>query len=494
MKPTPNRIFVDLVWVLWYSNLMSHFIGRNRELAELQELLTKKSASLVVIRGRRRIGKSRLALEFSQSFEHAYIFSGLPPTEGITAKIQREEMRRQVQEQRIPSFGGDDWGDIFYDLAQKSKQGKVLIVLDEITWMGNKDPTFLGKLKNAWDLHFKNNPDLILIISGSNSYWIEKNILSSTGFLGRVSYRLVLDELPLNECSQFWNGHISTYEKFKVLAVTGGIPRYLEEIKPELSAEENIKRLCYQPGGILFNEFEEIFSDLFSRKAQKYKTIIQRLADGKASVVEIAKSLEREKGGDLVESLQDLMEAGFVSRDYSWSIKSGQRSKINQYRLKDNYVHFYLKYIEPYRQEIQEGVFTGLPAGWLSIMGYQFENLVINNRKKLFSLLSIPLDDIVCASPFLQTQTQQHAKCQVDLLIQTRFNTLYVCEIKFERGEIGQGIIKEMKERMEKLYVPKGFSARPVLIHVNGVTDALLDVGYFSNIIDFGQLIKASDS
>ena len=117
----------------------------------------------------------------------------------------------------------------------------------------------------------------MLIICGSVSSWIEKNILSNTGFLGRISIDLVLEELPLIDCLKFWRKtkeRLSPYEFFKVLSVTGGVPKYLEEILPEQSAETNIQRLCFKPQGLLFREFEQIFSDLFSRRSALYKKII----------------------------------------------------------------------------------------------------------------------------------------------------------------------------------------------------------------------------
>lgn len=166
---------------------MTKFIGRKKELESLRGLLRKKSSSLVVIRGRRRIGKSRLAEEYSSSsFSKAYILSGIPPESGITAQTQRVEFLRQLQEYRLPIYRSDDWGNLFHDLAQECKKGRILVVLDEITWMGSHDPTFLPKLKTAWDRYFKQNPQFVMILSGSNSAWISKNILSSTGFFGRV--------------------------------------------------------------------------------------------------------------------------------------------------------------------------------------------------------------------------------------------------------------------------------------------------------------------
>jgi uncharacterized protein len=489
---TPNRHL--LIWCAvdaMISN-MTKFIGREQQLSDLILLQKKKSASLVVIKGRRRIGKSRLAEEYSHHFSQVYTFTGLPPDENITADMQRDEFIRQLREQRIPSSGKQDWGDLFFDLAQYSAKGQILIILDEITWMGSLDPTFLGKLKITWDTYFKKNSKLILIISGSNSSWIESNILSKTGFFGRVSYRLTLDELSLAHCAAFWGKlrkKISAYEILKVLSVTGGVPRYLEEIHPELSAEQNIYRLCYKQEGILFNEFDDIFADLFQKRGERYKSIIHTIVNGCKNIEEIARALGRDKGGDLSELLAELCHDGFISRDYSWHIKTGKVTKFSQYRVRDNYLRFYLKYILPHRHKIEANAMDSLPQGWEGIIGLQFENLVINHRKGLFKLLGIPFHEVIISNPYLQTSTARTAGCQIDFMIQTQFNSLYVCEIKFCKTEIGIEVIHEVSEKLDRLKIPKGYSIRPVLIHVNGVTSSLVEKNYFAHIIDFGEFL-----
>ncbi len=134
-----------------------------------------------------------------------------------------------------------------------------------------------------------------------------------------------------------------------------------------------------------------------------------------------------------------------------------------------------------------------LPNNWESILGLQFENLVINNRKTLHRLLNIPPTEIVMSNSYLQTATKQHAKCQIDYLVQTRFNTLYVCEIKFSKTEIGSPVINEMQEKISKLVIAKGFSIRPVLIHVNGVSEQVLNANFFANIIDFSDLLSKKE-
>lgn len=468
------------------------FIGRRKELESLKGLLNKKSSSLVVIRGRRRIGKSRLAEEFSKSFPKAFICSGMPPADGVNAQLQRDEFLRQLQEYKLPVYRSDDWGNLFYDLAQVTAKGRVLIVLDEITWMGSKDPTFLPKLKTAWDRYLKKNPQLIMVISGSNSAWIEKNILSNTGFYGRISLRILLEELPLSDCNLFWNdwpGKIDAYEKFKILAITGGIPRYLEELRPDLGAEGNLQRLCFEPEGLLFREFDQIFHDLFLNKGVFYKEIVRLLVDHHLSTSELATKLRRTKGGDLSEILDELKEAGFLARDYTWNFAQKKRSKISRYRVCDNYLRFYLKYIQPNKDQIEMGKLRKLPSGWYSILGLQFENLVVNNGAIFHRLLEIPSDEIIFAGPYLQTPRTRRQGCQIDYLVQTKFNCLYLCEVKFKLGQIGLDVIDEMEKKVEALQLPRGFSYRPVLVHVNGVDENVIDSGFFGRIIDFSEFL-----
>lgn len=467
------------------------FVGRERELLILGELLSARSSSLVIIKGRRRIGKSRLIEEFGKTLR-TFNFLGLAPEEGVTAQDQRSHFTKQLEKQiGIGGLRADDWDDLLGHLSQQCRTGQVLIVLDEINWMGSKDSTFLPKLKSAWDAAFSKNPKLIMILSGSMAGWIEENILSSTGFFGRVTLDMTLDELPLNQCARFWGANarrVSAYEKFKVLSVTGGVPLYLELIRPELSAEENIERLAFRKEGLLFNEFERIFSDLFSRRSGIYKRIVQQLATGPASLEEIVRDLGHTTSGVFSRYLEDLVSTGYLARDYTWDLKSKKQSKLSRYRLKDNYLRFYLRYIEPKKERIRR--MGGLPTpSWQTIMGLQFENLVLNNRAEIMQMLSIDPAEVENDNPFLQTKTRSRPGCQIDWLIQTRFKTLYLCEIKFSQTAIAASIINEVEDKINRLVLPRGFSIRPVLIHVNGVAPAVQEAEFFARIIDFSDLL-----
>ena len=474
------------------------FIGRDSELQSLKDLLKKKTSSLVVIKGRRRIGKTRLIEEFAKG-EPFLRFIGLAPTKGVMAQSQRDEFSRLLSEQTgSPEIKTDDWSKLFSLLAEKVRRGRYIILFDEITWMAHDDPTFLSKLKNAWELYYQKNPKLILVLCGSISAWIEKNILSSTGYFGRISKKITLKELPIYQCNHLLKSigfDRSPYEKFLFLSLTGGIPWYIEQANPSYSAADNIKALCFEADGILVDEHKYIFHDLFGHRSKVYEKIARFLSGRTAQYSEISDGINYTSSGLLSDYLEEMIEAGYITRSFSWDIKTGKEKKISLYRLSDNYLRFYYKYIYPKLSLIHKGQYhqtlmTALP-GWNSIIGFQFESLVLINRRLIQNKLRLAPEDIIADDVYFQRETKQYPGCQIDYLIQTRVNTLFVCEIKFSQNELKTSVIQEVKEKIKKLTIPKSFVCIPILIHVNGVSEEVREAEYFFEIIDFSEFLNA---
>ncbi len=470
------------------------FIGREPELKRLKEFRGRKTAGLIVCSGRRRIGKSTLIEHFAEGSRFLE-FYGLAPRKEMTNQDQLDHFGEQIGIAfKIPPMKFDSWTAALTTLAAFSEQGPVIVFLDEISWMGSRDKDFSGKLKGVWDTRFKKNKDLILILCGSVSSWIEENILSDKGFMGRISLTLHLDEMPLHDANQFWATapHVSAYEKFKILGITGGVPRYLEEIQPGKTAEQNIKELCFMSGGILFGEFEKIFRDIFESRASDYKKIVEALVDGALELGPLCEKLAIQPTGGFSKKLTILMQSGFIQRDYVWS-GNKKKPKQSKFRLRDNYLRFYLKYIAPKKELIEQGLYENigleqLPE-WSSIMGLQFENLVFNNLLQVQKLLDIAPSNVLSAAPYYQNRTQRRKGCQIDLLIQTH-HCMYVCEIKF-RKKIGSAVIDEMAEKIDRLKVPTTTSVRPILIYEGDLSSAVAASGYFTSLIRFDQLLQS---
>lgn len=459
------------------------FIGRKNELSQLKEFKRRKVAGIIVCCGRRRIGKSTLIEHFGEN-THFLEFYGLAPREQLSNKDQLNHFGELLgMKFHLPSMKFDNWNQALSALASLTAKGKVIIFLDEISWMAGRDKDFAAKLKGVWDTQFKKNPELILVLCGSVSSWIEDNILNDKGFMGRVSLVIHLEEMPLDDANQFWGKRlVSSYEKFKMLCVTGGVPRYLEEIHPEQTAEQNIKRMCFSNGGILVEEFDKIFSDIFGNRSDDYKKIVSLLTHTSLTQTEIAKKLGTTPTGGFSKMLRVLTQCGFLAQD---------KNKRGQYRLRDNYLRFYLKYIEPKKVLINQGLYQDLHIEdlqeWQTIMGLQFENLVLNNLNSIQQCLQISPTSVLSAAPYFQNKTLRQEACQIDLLIQTK-HTLYVGEIKF-RKQIPLSVIHDVKEKIRKLKIPKTTSVRPVLIYEGELSTNIEAENFFSHVIQFKQLL-----
>ena len=473
------------------------FYGREEDIDRLGALWMKPTASLVTCRGRRRIGKSTLIEEFARrSDAHFLVINGLAPREKMTNKVQLDNFAQELSRQTaVPNIAVPGWADVFalVDLALGTQKGRTVLLLDEISWMGKYDPDFAGHLKNAWDARWKKHTELIVVLCGSVSSWISDNILHSTGFVGRISLDLVVDELPLRDCLRFWRQtaeRTAWREVVDVLSVTGGVAKYLEEMKPELSADENIRQLCFSPGGFLVEDFNNIFNDIFGKTSSSKKAVLEALGEGARNIAEISAAIGTDSNGHLSRMLEELELAGFIIADEVVNPATGGVSKEKRYRIRDNYTRFYLHFIAPRLSLIKKGRggFKSLNQlrGWESILGLQFENLILNNVDALLPLVGLGDALVTSAAPYRNNRNSRGGGCQVDLLIQTR-KSICVVEIK-RQAEIGEEVAEQVREKVKRIPVRSGVSVRTALVYDGHLAPALREDGYFDFLIPVEKL------
>ena len=481
------------------------FIGRTEQINQLSALWRKGSSSLVTCQGRRRIGKSRLMDEFAARSGCRYLkLSGLAPRKGMTNDDQlRYFCQRLGEKTGAEDLVARNWREAFAllnaEVARHASE-RMIVLLDEISWMGKYDSDFPGYLKDAWDDDLKKHETLILVLCGSVSSWIQRNILDSTGFVGRISLELVLGELPVRDCLQFWRQSadgVSSREVFDLLSVTGGVPMYLEEIDPTLTTNENLRRMAFTKGGTLFNDFTRIFNDVFGAKAKDKRQILSALAFESKTLSEISESLGKVRGGHVSEALEELELAGFLERDGGINPATGKEAKIARYRIRDNYTRFYLRFIEPYAAMIRRGAFNFVSLetlpGWDSILGLQFENLVLNNASELITRLGLDRSLVLSVAPYRKRASHEKRKaeadsgCQIDILIQLR-QAMYPVEVK-RRNTIGVEVIEQMKEKVARLPNPDAVSIRPVLVYDGNLSPAIIENAYFADVVSAADLL-----
>ncbi|MBS0655718.1 MAG: winged helix-turn-helix transcriptional regulator, partial [Verrucomicrobia bacterium] len=285
----------------------------------------------------------------------------------------------------------------------------------------------------------------------------------------------------------------SVYEILKILSITGGIPWYLSLIHPKESADQNIYALCFGKASQLVNEFQTVFHDLFDNRGETYRKILHLLVDGMKTQSEIRTLLGFQEGGTVSRYLKHLVEAGFLSEHYQWSLKQARVGKQKLYRLSDCFIRFHLKYVEPHMSRIKQGAYEsvakGLLPGWDTIMGFQVESLLLANRQFLFDAIGIHAEQVVCDNPFFQSPTTRKKGCQIDYLIQTRLQSLIVCEFKFRKHELSAAIVKEMEEKVRLLATPRGFGVAMVLFHLGGVAPQVEESAVFYRLVDLREVL-----
>ena len=473
------------------------FYGREDQISQLEALWRRQTASLVTCRGRRRIGKSTLIKRFAECTDAVLVkLEGLAPQPKMKNEDQLKAFGRQLAEQMgLPFQTPESWFDAFRSLAQSLPSGRrVVVLMDEISWMGKYDANFAGELKYAWDNRFHDAKDLVVVLCGSVSSWIDENILSNTGFVGRIALDLIVHELPPRTCAQFWGmarGRISPREILDVLAVTGGVPRYLEEVDPALSADDNIKRMCFVPNGYLFRDFNDVFASVFGSNAPAKRRVLEALADSPMDGEELAERVGMARNGRLSNMMEELEMAGFVSRNSGLNPETGKRARQDRYRLRDNYTRFYMKYIAPHSREILDGSFVFASAeslpGWDAVLGLQFENLVLNNIHDLLPHLHLEGRQILSAAPFRRLKNNENGGCQIDLLIQSR-KSVCVVEIK-RQAEIGDDVESEVAEKVRRLKVREGISVRTALVYDGRISKRVATDGFFDALVPLEALI-----
>ena len=476
------------------------FFGREDILDEMMALWGKRVSSLVTCRGRRRIGKSTLVAEFARKSSARFLrIEGLRPRRGFS---NDDELRNFATFLSLQSDDSGEpcpnWARAFSALDRQIRDDeRTVVLLDEISWMGYFDPHFADVLKIAWDTMFKRHDRLVMVLCGSVSSWIKDNIIDNSAYLGRRSGDFVIGELPLRDCVKFWGGtarSLSTRDILDVLSVTGGVPRYLEEIDPALAASENIRRMCFMRKSPLREDFDEMFSDVITAQPTFTGQVLRQLIDGPKTATEIAAALGLEKGGNTSSALDRLVEAGLAARDHGRNPETRKPVRDRRYRLKDNYSRFYLKYIEPVKNIVDDGSYAFATLEQLkgidSILGLAFENLVVNHYRELLPRLGLSKALIESAAPFVKRGCARKSTrgCQVDLLIQTAQSCCLV-EIK-RRMEIGDEVIDGMKAKLEALSVPKGISIRTALVYDGRIAPTVEAAGYFSSLINVCELLS----
>lgn len=360
------------------------FIGREKELKFLRDKYAEKKGQLIVLYGRRRIGKTETLREFCKHKPHIF-YSCTQSTDQIQlAKFSKQILREDIpSRQYISEFS--DWEKAFHAILELPYgEKKKLIVIDEFPYMCKGNKSIPSILQNLWDAELKER-NVMIILCGSAMSFIEKELLAEKNPLyGRATGIYKMNEMGFYDAARFFPNY-SEKDKLLAYAVLGGIPHYLNQFDPELSVAENIKRNILTKGSILYSEVDFLLHQEL-RETPIYNSIIEAVALGNTRLNDISQKSLIEDTSKTSVYLKNLIELGIVAREFSVDIGMKERANTHRgiYRLTDNFFRFWYTFGFANLSQLEDGDVDGVYEYLIDPALHEFASLVFENVCKEF--------------------------------------------------------------------------------------------------------------
>ncbi len=406
-------------------------IGREIEKQILNQRLMSPKSEFVALYGRRRVGKTYLVRSV---YRDKIVFS-LTGLGRATFQQQLDNFNLAVKKLSLKSKfdPATNWMEAFHqisEIANRAKQKKKVIFIDELPWFDTQHSGFIQALEHFWNSWATTRNDILLVVCGSAASWMINNLINNkAGLHNRVTQRIRIKPFTLNECKAFMQSKsiaLDHYQLVQLYMVLGGIPFYWEAVEKGLSASQNIDKLCFGANGFLLTEFDNLFRSLFD-KAERHEAIVSALAKKGKGLTrdEISQESGLITGGSLTRLLDELEESGFIRR----YIPLGKKSRNSLYQLCDFFSLFHLKFIRG-QKRFDKNYWVKLidSTKHRSWSGYAFEQVCLVHVPQIKKGLGI--NGIATESSSWRS-TKSANGAQIDLLIDRRDGVINLCEMKF---------------------------------------------------------------
>ena len=334
------------------------FIGRKDELNFLEEKYHSGHGELIVIYGRRRVGKTETIKKFCEGKNHVFYTCVECPDEqqlkGISNRLLQTGM---PAENYIKSF--PDWEQAIGSITEIPGNEKKILVIDEFPYMVRANRSIPSLLQKLWDENLSNQ-NIMIILCGSAMSFIEKEILEEKNPLyGRATGILKMKEMDFYEAVQFVPNYTAE-EKIITYAVLGGIPHYLKQFDDKKSLQENILKNILTRGSILYSEVDFLLRQEL-RETGIYNIIIEAVALGNTKLNDIFQKTQIEKT-KLSVYLKNLMELGIIYREFSMDDHVKEQANVQRgiYKVADNFFRFWYAFVFPNVSELESGDAEGI--------------------------------------------------------------------------------------------------------------------------------------
>lgn len=330
------------------------FIGRTSELHLLDQLWWRPTATLLILYGRRRVGKTRLLTHWLRQAGQRTLYWVAEPSSTLDQLRSFSQAIYNFANPNAPApldFTYANWQQAWQQVAALAQNERLALFVDEFTYLLEIDPSIAGQLQNLWD-HTLSHTNLFLVICGSHLGMMLRHTLSYQAPLyGRATAQLRLQPLPFGMTTSYFPRYDAD-ERVAIYAIWGGIPAYWERLNSTLSLSENIRLDLLTANNLMQTEPRLLLQDFLS-DPHNYVGILRAIANDARTQKEIA-TFTGLAQSHISQYLSTLQEAGFVERRVP--VTQAERSRLGRYHIVDPYLRFYYRFLANRQTQLALGI------------------------------------------------------------------------------------------------------------------------------------------
>jgi AAA+ ATPase superfamily predicted ATPase len=446
---------------------MNNFIDRQTEITQLNTIYQNPGGQLVVLYGRRRLGKTTLLREFCQDKHHCYYMADKAGEESQKKSLALA-MSTALQEPLLQTARYPEWYDIFAAFDRFCPQDKkIILILDEYQYLCQIQPAFSSFLQKWWDENWKNKNILLILCGSITSMMYKETMAQSAPLYGRAAAQILLKPLPYQHIKNFLPNHTEE-ELIKFYSLGGGVPRYLELMRNYENFSSALQELVLKQTGVLYHEARYLLHEEISSPNICW-SILQTLGNGTGRISEIGRQLGL-PANQLTHYIELLKDLFLIYREVPVLEKNPARSKKGFYQVADPFLRLWFGSIYPYDSFLEFGqteiIMERLNPLIQKHISFCYEQLCRDFVKSNSSTFNC-----------LRVGRQWAGKYELDIAgINTELQLNVVGECKWSHKKIGLSVYKDLQSKIKSNKLPLAPDCRYLLFSKSGFTQDLEDM------------------
>jgi AAA+ ATPase superfamily predicted ATPase len=448
---------------------MKKFINRDAELDRLYALYRQEKSSLVILYGRRRLGKTTLLNAFSRKYDIPFCyFMADRAGEESQKNTVAIAMSASLGEPLLQAVSYETWYDLFAAFDRfRRKDRKIVLIFDEYQYLCQVQPAFSSFIQKWWDEHWAEESIMVILCGSVTSMMYRETMAASSPLYGRADAQMLLSPLSYCHTREFFPDRGDT-ELVELYSISGGVPRYLELIREYPSFNEALRKLALHRSGILYREARYLLQEEITTPNTCW-SILNALGNGTGRISELGSRLKL-PANQLTRYIELLRDLYLIYREVPVLEKNPQKSKKGFYQVADPFLRLWFGSIYPYESFLEFGQFSVIEARLRPLIDSHISHCY---EKLCRDFVSMRAGELKC----LRVGRQWGKNYEIDVAGVNGKNELTVVgECKWSRRKVGLSVLRDLKQKVTVNKLPLSGDCRYLLFGKSGFTKELQEM------------------